>query len=77
MLTLPTKYSDLCRVFAQIERSFVWVVPTDPVALPPFLSTALPAATINRAKLIYVTDINTVAFSDGAFWYPLTKGPHL
>lgn len=40
-------------------------------------AAALPPAAAWIFGTVYVSDINTIAFSDGTDWFPLTKGAAL
>lgn len=63
-------------VLLNISQRFLEKFPSTPVQLASFPSTDLPDAVKYRGCLIYVSDTNFIAMSDGAFWYPLTKGAH-
>lgn len=61
----------------QIRNGFIPRYGATPHRLPGFHSLNLPAAADHPRSLIFVVDLNRVAYSDGTDWYPLTPGSPL
>lgn len=70
----------LFNVIGEIEQTFVRVAPRIPVKLPSYdssLPAGLPSAVKYPGTAIWITNLNTIAVSDGTHWFPVTLGAHL
>lgn len=70
----PGSPSSVVALARDVERQCVPVYPDAPIRLPVFPSTALPSAATYAHGLVWVSDLETLAASDGANWYQYTKG---
>lgn len=80
----PGTDKNIVDIFNQVDRDKADKAPRIPVGLPQFTSTGpnpqkdgLPNASKYIGCLIWVSDLNKLAYSDGSFWYPVTVGAHL
>lgn len=65
------------RVMGEIEKAFVPVSPKSPVKLPSYDSSSiagLPDPKKYSGALIWISNLSTVAVSDGTDWYPIDLG---
>lgn len=60
-----------------VDETYVARQPTAPIKLPGFKSTDLPLASRFVGCLIWISNLNVPAFSDGTNWYPLSHGAAL
>lgn len=64
----------LTSVLRDIERSYAPLFPKTPLRLASYLSTSLPNASDYPQGLIWISNLNTVAISNGTQWIKLTMG---
>lgn len=77
-LTVSLDASPAVRKLArEVERNCVGVFPTSPTRLVSYPSTDLPNPADYPFAMVWLSDLLTIAASDGAYWYPYTKGTHL
>lgn len=62
----PPWFSSMAR---QLETMFVQTQPKNPIRLPYFNADKLPAADKYKGHIVYVTDLETIAVSNGVAWF--------
>lgn len=70
----------LVNVLGEIEQMFLPVTPTQPIKLKSYDSSSaagLPDPTKWSNSIIWISNLNTAAISNGVHWYPVTLGAHL
>ena len=78
----PNTDSVVTDLVRQLDYNKAEQFPKGPVNLPQYTSNAignqggLPSANKHPYTLIWVTDKNTAALSNGTYWYPITLGAH-
>lgn len=66
--------STVAALAREVERQCVPVFPDAPVRLPVFTSATLPSAADYAHGLVWVSDLDTLAASNGTQWFRYTKG---